>query len=68
VTAKELLLERASSWTEAQATAALRVVEAHTALATYLDEESRLSSDELDAREDAWSQANVREAIREEPW
>jgi hypothetical protein len=68
MTAKEKLLEQAPSWSEAEATAALRVVEAHAQLATYLDEEAQLSNDELDAREDAWAEQNAREAIREERW
>lgn len=68
MTAKELLLERAPDWTEAQATAALRVVDAQVALTGYFDEESTLSAKDLDAREDRWAEANAREAIREEPW
>jgi hypothetical protein len=68
VTAKEKLLEEAPQWTDAQATAALRVVEAQIELATYLDEESRLSAEQLDTRDDRWAEANAREAIREEPW
>lgn len=68
VTAKEKLLEQAPRWTDAQATAALRVVEAQTGLAAYLDEEMTLSPDELDARENRWAEANAREAVREEPW
>jgi hypothetical protein len=68
MTAKELLLKQAPRWTDAQATAALRVVASETELDTYLDEESKLSADELDAREDRWALANAREAIREEPW
>jgi hypothetical protein len=67
VTAKEKLLEEAPRWTDAQATAALRVVQAQTRLAAYFDEEER-SAEELDAREDRWAEANAREAIREEPW
>jgi hypothetical protein len=68
MTAKEKLLEEAPRWTDAQATAALRVVEAQAGLAAYLDEEEQLSTKELDAREDRWAEANAREAIREEPW
>ncbi len=67
MTAKEKLLEEAPRWTDAQATAALPVVEAQSGLATYFDEEER-SVEELDAREDRWAEANAREAIREEPW
>jgi hypothetical protein len=68
VTAKERLLREAPRWTNAQATAALRVVAAQAALASYLDHESKLSGEELDAREDHWAEASAREAIREEPW
>jgi hypothetical protein len=68
MTAKELLLKEAPGWTDAQATAALRVVASQTELGAYLDEESKLSADELDAREDRWAEANARDAIRDEPW
>jgi ketopantoate reductase len=68
VTAKEKLLEEAPRWTDAQATAALRVVEAQNGLAAYFDEEERSTEKDLDAREDRWAEANAREAIREEPW
>lgn len=62
VTAREKLLQQAPQWNDAQATAALRVVEAHDELASYLDAEA-LSADR---REDRWATANAREAIREE--
>jgi hypothetical protein len=68
MTAKEKLLEEAPQWTDAQAIAALRVVEAQIGLAEYFDEEAELSTEELDAREDRWAEANAREAVREEPW
>jgi hypothetical protein len=68
MTAKDLLLEQAPSWSDAQATAALRVVAAQTDLATYLDDEASCSTEELDAREDGWAEENAREAILEEPW
>lgn len=68
MTAKEKLLAVAPSWTEAEATAALRVVEAHAQLAAYLDEEAQLSSEALDAREDTWAEQNARDAVREERW
>jgi hypothetical protein len=68
MTAKELLLEQAPSWNDAQATAALRVVASQTELATYLDGEANRSAEELDASEDSWAEANAREAILEEPW
>lgn len=68
MTAKEKLLAEAPGWTDAQATAALRVVEAQAELEAYFDAEANLSADELDAREDVWAEQNAREAIREEPW
>jgi hypothetical protein len=68
VTAKEQLLKEAPRWTDAQAAAALRVVEAHDELATHLDEEARLTTAEREAGEDDWAEANAREAIREEQW
>jgi hypothetical protein len=68
VTAKEQLLREAPEWTDAQATAALRAVAHQTALASYLDHESKLSAEELDARDGRWAEASAREAIREEPW
>jgi hypothetical protein len=68
MTAKVRLLAQAPSWTEAEATAALRVMEAHAQMAAYLDDEARLSNEGLDAREDAWAEQNAREAIREERW
>jgi len=68
MTAKEKLLAQAPSWTGAEATATLRAVEAHAELTAYLDDEARLSAEELDAREDAWAEQNAREAIREERW
>ncbi len=68
MTAKDLLLEQAPSWSDAQATAALRVVAAQTELAAYLDDEASCSPEELDAREDGWAEANAREAILDEPW
>jgi fructose-1,6-bisphosphatase/sedoheptulose 1,7-bisphosphatase-like protein len=68
MTAKDTLLERAPLFTEAQATVALRAVEAQAQLADYLDEETKLSDQELGARERAWAETNAREAVREEPW
>jgi hypothetical protein len=64
MTAKEKLLQQAPQWNDAQATAALRVVEAHDELASYLDKKAP-SADE---HEDRWATANAREAIREERW
>lgn len=68
MTAKEQLLKEVPRWTDAQAVAALRVVEAHGELAAHLDEEAKLTPAERDAREDRWAEANAREAIREERW
>jgi hypothetical protein len=68
MTAKEKLLEEAPRWTDAQAVAALRAVETQGGLAAYLDDEAKLSANELDRREDRWAEANAREAVREEPW
>lgn len=68
MTAKEQLLERVEGWTEAQAAAALRVVDAQSELSAFLDEESELSDAERDARDDRWAHAAAREAIRDEPW
>lgn len=51
-----------------QDTAAVVVVVSQAELSAHLDEESKLSAEELDAREDGWANANAREAIREEPW
>jgi hypothetical protein len=64
VTAKETLLQQAPQWNDAQATAALRVVEAHDELASYLDQQ--VPPD--DKHEDGWAAENAREAIREERW
>jgi hypothetical protein len=68
VTAKEKLLERAPRFSEEQAEAALRVIEAQIKLAGHFEEESKLSVTDLDAQEDRWAESNAREAIREEPW
>jgi hypothetical protein len=61
------LLKEAAQWTNAHATAALRLVASQTELGAYLDEESKLSAEELDARESRWALTSAR-AIREEPW
>lgn len=68
MTAKEKLLEQAPRLTEVQAEAALRVIEAQIELTEYFNEESRLSVEELKAREDRWAAADARALIREEPW
>jgi hypothetical protein len=64
MTAKEKLLQQAPRWNDAQATAALRVVEAHDELAAYLDKQGPSAHE----REDRWATENAREAIREERW
>lgn len=64
MTAKEKLLQQASRWNDAQATAALRVIEAHDELAAYLDEQVPSANE----REELWATENAREAIREERW
>lgn len=64
MTAKEKLLQQAPQWNDAQATAALRVVEAHDELASYLDEDATSAKE----REGSWAMANAREAIPEERW
>jgi len=66
--AKQKVLERAPQWTESQAAAALRVVEAQVELSEYFDAEAKLSKSELKARDDKLAEANARELIREEPW
>jgi hypothetical protein len=67
MTAKEKLLERAPTWSEEQAEAALRVVEAQSELADYFDAEAKLTPSELKARDDRRAEANARALIREEP-
>ena len=39
------------------------MVEAQIGLAGYFDEEAGLSTEELDASEDRWAEANAREAM-----
>jgi hypothetical protein len=68
MTAKEKVLEQAPSWTEAQATAGLAVVEAQRKLEAYFEAEAKLSPDDVRAREARWARANARDLIREEPW
>lgn len=68
MSAKEKVLERAPSWTEAQATAVLAVVEAQSELEAYFEAEAKLTPSELRAREDGRAEANTRGLIREEPW
>ncbi len=63
-----MLLKEAPGWSDAQATAALRVVKAHDELAEHLEAEAKQSPETLGANEDAWAEASAREAIREEPW
>jgi hypothetical protein len=64
MTAREELLRPAARWNDAQATAALRVVEAHNDVAWYLDEEGPSA----DKPEDRWAAASAREAISEKRW
>ena len=66
--AKDELLRRAPSLTEAQATAVLRVIDSHEGLAAFFNDETELSVENFDARQDGWNQSNAREEIREEPW
>jgi hypothetical protein len=68
MTAKELVLQQLPDWSEEQATAALRVVASQSELAAYLDRESKLSPEQLKARDHRWAEADARDAIREEPW
>jgi hypothetical protein len=68
MTAKERLLQEAPRWSEAQATAALRVVEAQRELVEYFDAEAKMTPSELKVREDQRAEANARALIREEPW
>ena len=68
MTAKEKVLEQAPSWTEAQATAVLAVVEAQRKLEAYFEAEAKLTPSELKAREDRRAEANARALIREESW
>jgi hypothetical protein len=65
MTAKEKVLEQAPSWTEAQATAVLAVVEAQRKLEAYFEAEAKLTPAELKAREDRRAEANARELIAE---
>lgn len=68
MTAKEKVLELAPRWSEAQATAALRVVQAQDELAAYFAAEAELTPAQLQAREDRRAEANASSLIREEPW
>lgn len=68
VTAKEKLLAQAQNWSEHDAEVALQAVEQQAELAAYLDAEAKLSSTELQARENTWATGNARAAVREEPW
>lgn len=65
MTAREKVLEQAPSWTEAQATAVLAVVEAQRKLEAYFEAEAKLTPSELKAREDRRAEANARELIAE---
>jgi hypothetical protein len=68
VTAKEQVLKEAPDWSEATATAVLRVVEAQSKLEAWFEAESKLSPEDVRAREARWARANARDLIREEPW
>ena len=65
MTAKEKVLEQAPSWTEAEATAVLAVVEAQRKLEAYFEAEEKLTPSELKARENRRAEANARELIAE---
>ena len=68
MSAKEQLLRQAPDWSEAQATAALRVVDAQDELAKYFEAEAKLTPAEVEAREDCMAEANARALLREDPW
>ncbi len=68
MTAKEQVLKEAPDWSEATATAVLRVVEAQSKLEAWFERESKLTPAELKGREDLRAEANARGLIREEPW
>lgn len=68
MTAKEQLLKDAPGWSEATATAVLRVVEAQSKLEAWFERESELSPAQVREREARWARANARDLIREEPW
>lgn len=68
MTAKEQLLERVPGLTEAQAVAALRVLDAQIALETHFDAEAARTPEEQEAVEAAWARASAEEAVNEEPW
>lgn len=68
MTAKERVLELAPQWSEAQAAAALRVVQAQDELTEYFEAEAKLTPEQLQARDDRRAEANARALIREEPW
>lgn len=68
MTAKEQVLKEAPDWSEATATAVLRVVEAQNKLEAWFERESKLSPEDVRAREARWARANARDLIREEPW
>jgi len=68
VTAKEKVLKEAPDWSEAVATAVLRVVDSQAKLEAWFEAESQLTPAEVKARENRRAEANARELIREEPW
>lgn len=68
MTSKEKVLKEAPDWSEAVATAVLRVVDSQARLEAWFEAESQLTPVELKAREDRRADADARELIREEPW
>jgi TusA-related sulfurtransferase len=68
MTAKEQVLKEAPRWSEATATAVLRVVEAQSKLEAWFERESKLSPEQVREREARWARDNARELIHEEPW
>jgi hypothetical protein len=68
MTAKEQVLKEAPEWSEALATAVLRVVKAQAKLEAWFEAESQLSEKQVAEREMRRAEANARELIREEPW
>ena len=68
MTAKEQLLERLPSLTEAQAVAMLRVADAHAELEAYFEAEAARTPEEQEALDAASARAEALRAVREEPW
>jgi hypothetical protein len=68
VSAKEQVLKEAPEWSEALATAVLRVVKSQAKLEAWFDAEAHLSEEQVAEREMRRAEANARELIAEEPW